>query len=97
MAKRRPNDLTEAESERLAMLAEESAEVIQMVGKTLRHGYVSQHPDGGPINRALLRKEIVDFMAVLTLMVDENDFIPLDQLEVDEAIKRKLTYTHHQK
>lgn len=96
MAKRRPNDLTEAESERLAILAEEAAEVVQMVGKTLRHGYASQHPDGGPINRALLRDEIIDFMAVLTMMVDENDMISLDQLEVDERIKRKLKYTHHQ-
>ncbi len=39
------NRLTPAEAERLAMLAEEAAEVIQIVGKILRHGYASYHPD----------------------------------------------------
>ena len=33
------NQLTPAETERLAILAEECGEVIQAVGKILRHGY----------------------------------------------------------
>ena len=39
------NKLTPAEDERLAMLAEECAEVIQIVSKIQRHGYDSWHPD----------------------------------------------------
>lgn len=42
------NGLSPAEAERLAILAEECSEVVQKVCKTLRNGYESTHPDGGP-------------------------------------------------
>lgn len=42
------NGLTPAEAERLAMLSEECGEVIQIIGKILRHGYDSYHPDDQP-------------------------------------------------
>jgi hypothetical protein len=42
------NGLTPAEAERLALLAEECGEVIQAIGKVLRHGYESRHPYGEP-------------------------------------------------
>jgi len=51
-------DLTPAQYERLAILMEEAAEVIQIIGKIQRHGYESRHPDGGPTNREMLEKEI---------------------------------------
>lgn len=51
------NQLTPAEAERLALLAEECGEVIQAIGKILRHGYESRHPDGGPTNREALERE----------------------------------------
>jgi hypothetical protein len=35
------NQLTDAEAERLALLAEECGEVVQVIGKILRHGYES--------------------------------------------------------
>lgn len=38
------NNLTPAEAERLAYLSEECAEVIQIIGKILRHGYESRDP-----------------------------------------------------
>jgi len=38
------NDLSPAQTEALAVLAEECAEVIQVVGKILRHGLSSKHP-----------------------------------------------------
>jgi hypothetical protein len=62
------NNLTHAEAERLAMLAEEAAEIGQMVGKILRFGYNSRHPMGGPTNRQLLIGELQDLLAVVTLM-----------------------------
>ena len=52
------NGLTPAEAERLAMLAEECGEVIQMVGKILRHGYDSYHPaDPNTTNKQLLGRD----------------------------------------
>lgn len=41
------NGLSPAETERLALLSEEMGEVQQAIGKILRHGYESIHPDGG--------------------------------------------------
>lgn len=38
------NGLTPAETERLALIAEECAEVTQVIGKILRHGYESSSP-----------------------------------------------------
>lgn len=54
------NKLTASEAEALALLAEECAEVIQVVGKILRHGYGSRHPADldGPDNQELLNKEL---------------------------------------
>jgi len=38
------NNLNPAELERLAILAEEAAEVVQIANKIIRHGYASYHP-----------------------------------------------------
>ena len=50
--------MTDPERERLALLMEEMGEALHMIGKTLRHGFESTHPDGGPTNRASLCKEL---------------------------------------
>ena len=91
------NRLTHAEAERLAMLAEEAAEVIQVVGKILRHGYESFHPDSpnGPTNRQMLENEIADFYAVAGVMEDVKD-VTVEGEAVRQAIKKKRHYTHHQ-
>ena len=92
------NGLTPAEAERLAMLSEECAEVIQAAGKILRHGYESCNPlrDASPTNRTDLRREILDVMAVLLLMVSEHDFDEIQRYEAQEVLERKLIYSHHQ-
>lgn len=90
------NKLTPAEAERLAMLAEECGEVIQIVGKILRHGYDSYHPaDPNTTNRDLLAKELRDVNAVLQAMsrFELKDYSVQDWIDVWE---RKLQYTHHQ-
>jgi NTP pyrophosphatase (non-canonical NTP hydrolase) len=94
------NNLTPAEAERLAMLAEECGEVIQAVGKILRHGYASVHPDGrdkGRDNRANLLRELGDVRAIVALMCGEND---IDHSEMVVAATDKLArvarYVHHQ-
>lgn len=91
------NGLTPAEYERLAMLAEEAAEVVQIVGKILRHGYESKHPNSmnGPTNRQMLENEIADFYAIAGVMEDVKD-VTVEGEAVRQAIKKKRRYTHHQ-
>lgn len=92
------NGLTPAETERLAMLAEEAGEIIQMVGKIIRHGYESYHPDDKDqiTNRVLLRGEINDLIGVVHGMVGSNDLSPLTFYDAETAWQRKLKYSHHQ-
>jgi hypothetical protein len=92
------NNLTDAEDERLTLLAEECAEVIQAVCKIQRHGYESHHPDGGPDNRDALSKEVGDVMAAIRLMVTADDFCcthsVLEKL-ADDKLGRVFQYLHH--
>lgn len=92
------NGLTPAQAERLALLAEEAAEVIQMVGKCLRHGLDSWHP-GDPErtpNSVLLRRELVDLMAAKTMMEVSGDIKIQPPGEIVDALDRKRRYLHHQ-
>lgn len=89
------NNLTPAQAERLAMLAEECGEVIQIVGKILRHGYDSEHPITGKGNRQLLQKELCDVFAVAAQLHSDG----VKGHSVDDlfsAWKKKLMYSHHQ-
>ena len=89
------NNLTPAEAERLAMLAEECGEVIQVVGKILRHGYESYHPENtSETNRDLLANEVCDLLAVVQMM--DSDFNVGGGIDPDDAIAEKLRFTHHQ-
>ena len=77
------NNLTAAETERLALLAEECGEVIQIVGKILRHGYDSSNPlDDSPINRRILEKEIGDIELAIYMLSEAKD---IDRNEIDKA------------
>ena len=90
------NKLTPAEAERLAMLAEECGEVIQVIGKILRHGYDSFHPaDPSVTNRDLLGRELTDLLTVAASLC--RDRVPEGSLhDQDRAWERKLRYAHHQ-
>lgn len=93
------NKLTPAEAERLAMLAEECGEVIQIIGKILRHGYDNYHPaDPNTTNRRLLEREVIDVLGVHLAMIQEGDIRSPGYLEAtaDTAWKKKLRYAHHQ-
>ena len=78
------------------MLSEEAGEVIQAIGKILRHGYESTHPDGGPSNRRLLEKELGDLSHATNRMIVEQD---VDEYYIDiERQKKAITvkkYLHH--
>lgn len=91
------NGLTPGETERLAMLAEECAEVVQIVGKILRHGYDSYHPENQALtNKDLLANEIADVDAVIKEMKRSE----LKDYECRDIIgsrwKKKLLFSHHQ-
>ncbi len=82
------NDLTTAELERLAHLAEEAAEVIQAVTKIIRHGWLSTHPScSGFDNRMQLVKELGDFRGALELNLLAGAF---SSYEYREAALNKL-------
>lgn len=92
------NGLTPAQAERLSIIAEEAAEVVQAVTKIQRHGLESCHPTGGPDNRHALEIEIGDLHTAVRMAVDAGD---LDGMEIDAAAKLKTVnigrYLHHQR
>lgn len=91
------NGLTEAEAERLAMLAEEAAEVIHVVGKILRHGYEQKHPDKGTTNRENLRSEMIDFGAVQNALFDSGDIKTITEIEKHNVWHvHKMKWARHQ-
>lgn len=91
------NELSPAEAERLAMLAEEAGEIVQAVAKILRHGYRSHHPDEpGVSNRHRLSHEVADLHAVLRLMDRAGDAVSPTAARIESAMHRKLRYAHHQ-
>ncbi len=92
------NELTPAETERLAILSEECGEVIQIIGKILRYGYESCNPEGfHPPNRNLLIQELGDVFSIINLMNLKGD-ITYSKIE-KAAIERTRfiqKYLHHQ-
>jgi NTP pyrophosphatase (non-canonical NTP hydrolase) len=91
------NQLSPAEAERLALLAEEMGEAIQAVGKILRHGYESTHPNGGPTNRESLERELGDVRHAMIRICHAGD-LRKDAIH-DHADAKAATvaqYLHHQ-
>jgi NTP pyrophosphatase (non-canonical NTP hydrolase) len=97
VAKAHFNKLTPAEAEALALLAEECAEVIQVVTKIQRHGLQSHHPsDQFTTNRDLLHKEVGDLLAALRIaegqhILDEPRLIAWRNTKLNRVGK----YLHH--
>jgi len=97
------NKLTPAETERLAILAEELGEAQQAVGKILRHGYESvdptfqDDPRVNPTNRLNLVRELGDVTAAMAMLGDAGDVDPADvcmrAIQKAGSIGR---YLHHQ-
>lgn len=95
------NGLTEAEAERLALLAEECGEVVMAIGKILRHGYESVNPLSRATqprtNREALTLEAGDLLAAIDLLLMARD---LEGQEVgaarDDKLQRVARWLHHQ-
>lgn len=92
------NGLTDAETERLALLGEECAEIGQTIGKILRHGPESRNPDvtGSPTNREDLEHEIGDLLWAIDLLNHCGDISMLRTRADNGRHARKLRYLHHQ-
>lgn len=86
--------ITEAEQERLVLLAEECAEVIQAVTKILRHGWESSYEDG-TTNLEQLRTEIDDVFSVVWAMRLEGE-IPAGFNHPEEVWERKKKWMYFQ-
>jgi hypothetical protein len=93
------NQLSDAEIERLAILAEECAEVQQVIMKILRHGYESYHPEDPKAitNRELLSKELGHLQHAARMMINAGD---VNSIEVAKSADEKQgtidKYLHHQ-
>ena len=91
------NRLDNAEAERLALLMEECGEVVQIIGKILRHGYESRHPEGGESNRSLLHDELGDVKHAMDRMINEGDLVRSMIEEAAECkAERVAEFLHHQ-
>lgn len=92
------NGLSDAETERLALLGEEAAEIVKTIGKILRHGYESRNPDrvDAPTNREDLEHEIGDLLWASDLMAHSGDISMLRARTDGGRHARKTRYLHHQ-
>jgi len=93
------NELAAAQVERFALLAEELGEAVQIIGKILRHGANSYHPnDADEVpNKELLVKELGDIQFAVELLCATHD---IDEALIEwyrvEKIKKVEQYLHHQ-
>lgn len=94
------NKLTPAETERLALLMEECAEVQHVIGKILRHGYNSVNPNdlrpNPDNNRALLERELGDLTAAISICAGHDD-VNIEKIEAafELKLKRVKEFLHH--
>lgn len=93
------NKLTPGESERLARLAEECAEVVQIVCKIQRHGYMSYNPfDANKVpNVSLLEKEIGHVQQAINALIEREDiYLEAIVRSRDAKAESVKEYLHHQ-
>jgi NTP pyrophosphatase (non-canonical NTP hydrolase) len=90
------NELRPEQLEALALVAEECGEVIQVIGKILRHGLYSCHPNGGRDNQALLEDELGDLHAALHLAEGVGLFHAAHvRTACADKLQRVERYLHH--
>jgi NTP pyrophosphatase (non-canonical NTP hydrolase) len=93
------NNLTPAQAERLAMLAEEAGELVHVIGKALRHGLDSTDPTAPtPVtNASLIAAELGDLYYAARLLAEAGDIRQSAVvLAVESAAARKPRWLHHQ-
>jgi len=91
--------VTTAEIERLAIMAEEMGEALQMIGKTLRHGYESVNPDLpiSPDNRTFLEKELGDVLFGIQFLASNGDIVMKNvEMRAIGKARQVKRYLHHE-
>lgn len=90
-------ELTPVEVELLALLAEECGELVQAIGKILRHGLTSYHPEHpDQSNRARLAHEMGDVRAAMILVCEAGIVAKTRVHErADDKLRRVNDYLHH--
>lgn len=94
------NKLTPEQAERLALLAEECGELVQAIGKVLRHGYDSHDPTNPNHrgNRDDVAKECGDVCFAVCLLGDAGDISnSVRDYYFSEKEKSVGKYLHHAK
>lgn len=79
--------MTEAQRERLILIAEEANEVSQAVMKILRFGFEQNKGYEGPTGKDRLETELGDFLRVLRLAIDSGD---LSEQAISRSYLQKL-------
>jgi NTP pyrophosphatase (non-canonical NTP hydrolase) len=92
------NQLSESQTERLAILTEEMGESLQIIGKITRHGLLSKDPTkiDSPTNQQLLEKELSDVIYGINLLINSKD-LDLDEIirHCEEKGVNLQKYLHH--
>jgi NTP pyrophosphatase (non-canonical NTP hydrolase) len=81
-----------AQRERLAILMEECAEVQQVIGKILRHGWRNE----GHCNRIALEHELGDLQWIVSMLVANDDVNgpSVNRFSLLKPVKAQI-YLHH--
>lgn len=92
------NKLTNAELERLSVLAEECGELIQAINKIIRHGYDSYDPTRDHCgNRIDLSYEAADVTQAIKMINKAGDTnYPSFERRLEERPNKLKRYLHYQ-
>lgn len=86
---------TKGQLERLALLAEESGELIQVLNKAIRHGLDATNPDTGKNNREYIAHELGHALWSVDLLGRNFDYEPFDLMEsYNQRGKKVAPYLH---
>ncbi len=99
MSNKYETELTEAEIERLAIVVEECAEVQQIAGKILRHGWGSYSPldESKTSNRKLMENELGDLQFAISMLLGSGDVDRYEIARRSEDKQEKIKpYLHFQ-
>lgn len=92
------NQLTPAQAEALALVAEECSELVQIICKIQRHGLHSCHPETHEENYHALWREVGDVMAALRIAEVQRLVHWADVIRARDRKLHKVTkYLHHAK
>lgn len=89
------NQLRPGELERLALVMEECGEVIQAIGKVMRHGYNSCHPTTYRENREILERELGDLAFAMDLLAERDLRYDNVQRAAYDKADRVQQFLHH--